>query len=43
MMFWMEGEDMALVIVGGVVEDPENSGSMYDEVCEIIFSLKLDT
>lgn len=43
MMFWMSGDDMALVIIGGVVEDLDYSDYMYGTVYDIIYSLDLDT
>lgn len=40
MNFWMEGDNMALVILGGIAEGPA-SGEMYDILYDIMYSLVL--
>ena len=41
LMFWMEGGDMAVVVLGGIAEDADNAAEMYNRVFEIMFSLEL--
>lgn len=44
LMFWMEGDDMALVIIGGIAEDYGNgvADELDEAVFDIIFSLELE-
>lgn len=42
LMFWMKGDDMAIVLIGGIAEDSGDSFDMYSTLYEIIYSLELD-
>lgn len=43
LLFWMEGDDMVLVMVGGTVEDSGSYDDWSNTITAIIYSLKLDT
>lgn len=43
LMFWMEGDDMAMLIIGGISEDSDGAIDMYADLYSIIYSLELDT
>lgn len=42
LLFWMEGNDMALVMVSGIVEDPNSFDDVTDTLAAIVLSLQLN-
>lgn len=43
LLFWMEGDSLAIVLVGGIAEESYYVSDMYDCLYDMIYSLRLDT
>ena len=41
LLFWMEGSDMAAMVIGGIAEDPNGYGDMSDILTDIAYSVTL--